>query len=302
MVDELIYSELAKSFADGGHFLVRGEHTAAYGFVYPALIAPGVGALRSRPGRLRGGEGDQRGRRCRSRRSRRTCSRAASLSPGRRARRGGAGGRGAVAALHRDADDRERVLPVFLLAALAIVAVARAADAAAHAASCSARRALAYLTRAQAVALLPALADRAAPRLAGRRRRCASTAALRGCAGGACVLVARRPGRARRARRSASSAPTRSPAHVALHASAASRTGCSTTSRSSILSLGVVPFAALVVLALDDARLDRAPTAPSSRPRSTLSFWLVLEVAAFASRARRCASRSGTCSTSRRSS
>jgi len=40
MVDELIYSELAKSFADGGRFLVRGEPTGAYGFVYPVLIAP----------------------------------------------------------------------------------------------------------------------------------------------------------------------------------------------------------------------------------------------------------------------
>src|SRR5439155_3849747 len=40
MVDELIYSELAKSFAAGGHFLLRGESTAAYGVVYPALISP----------------------------------------------------------------------------------------------------------------------------------------------------------------------------------------------------------------------------------------------------------------------
>jgi glycosyltransferase involved in cell wall biosynthesis len=40
MVDELIYSELAKSFAAGGHFLVRGHHTGAYGIVYPILIAP----------------------------------------------------------------------------------------------------------------------------------------------------------------------------------------------------------------------------------------------------------------------
>ena len=40
MVDELIYSELAKSLAGGGRFLLRGEHTAAYGFVYPALISP----------------------------------------------------------------------------------------------------------------------------------------------------------------------------------------------------------------------------------------------------------------------
>jgi hypothetical protein len=40
MVDELVYSELAKSFAAGGEFLVRGEETGAYGFVYPILIAP----------------------------------------------------------------------------------------------------------------------------------------------------------------------------------------------------------------------------------------------------------------------
>ena len=40
MVDELIYSELAKSFAANGHFAVRGIASHGYGFVYPALIAP----------------------------------------------------------------------------------------------------------------------------------------------------------------------------------------------------------------------------------------------------------------------
>ncbi len=40
MVDELIYSELAKSFADTGSFLIRDVHHGAYGVVYPALIAP----------------------------------------------------------------------------------------------------------------------------------------------------------------------------------------------------------------------------------------------------------------------
>ena len=40
-VDELIYSELAKSFAAHGHFLLRGEPAGnAFGFVYPVLIAP----------------------------------------------------------------------------------------------------------------------------------------------------------------------------------------------------------------------------------------------------------------------
>jgi hypothetical protein len=40
MVDELIYSELAKSFAASGHFQIRGVASNGYGFVYPALIAP----------------------------------------------------------------------------------------------------------------------------------------------------------------------------------------------------------------------------------------------------------------------
>jgi len=37
MVDELIYSELAKSFAAHGSFLVRGVSSHGYGFVYPML-------------------------------------------------------------------------------------------------------------------------------------------------------------------------------------------------------------------------------------------------------------------------
>jgi glycosyltransferase involved in cell wall biosynthesis len=40
MVDELTYSELAKSFAATGHFLIRDEHHGAYGVIYPAVIAP----------------------------------------------------------------------------------------------------------------------------------------------------------------------------------------------------------------------------------------------------------------------
>ena len=49
MVDELIYSELAKSLADSGRFLIRGEATAAYGIVYPALIAPAWAIFESVP-------------------------------------------------------------------------------------------------------------------------------------------------------------------------------------------------------------------------------------------------------------
>ena len=38
--DELTYSELAKSFAASGHFLVRDMPTGGYGVVYPVLISP----------------------------------------------------------------------------------------------------------------------------------------------------------------------------------------------------------------------------------------------------------------------
>jgi len=41
MVDELIYSEMAKSFASGLSFAVRGVPVRGYGAVYPILISPG---------------------------------------------------------------------------------------------------------------------------------------------------------------------------------------------------------------------------------------------------------------------
>lgn len=49
MVDEIIYSELAKSFAATGHFLVRDQPSASYGFVYPVLIAPAYRLFASIP-------------------------------------------------------------------------------------------------------------------------------------------------------------------------------------------------------------------------------------------------------------
>ena len=49
MVDELVYSELAKSFAATGHFLIRGQHHGAYGFLYPLMIAPAWRLFSSAP-------------------------------------------------------------------------------------------------------------------------------------------------------------------------------------------------------------------------------------------------------------
>ena len=49
MVDEIVYSELAKSFAASGHFLIRGEHHGSYGVVYPILVSPAYRAFASLP-------------------------------------------------------------------------------------------------------------------------------------------------------------------------------------------------------------------------------------------------------------
>jgi Dolichyl-phosphate-mannose-protein mannosyltransferase len=40
MPDEIVYSDLARSFAATGEFARRGHATSAYGFVYPLLISP----------------------------------------------------------------------------------------------------------------------------------------------------------------------------------------------------------------------------------------------------------------------
>jgi hypothetical protein len=49
MVDEIVYSELAKSFASTGHFAVRDVPTTGYGVVYPILISPAYLLFRSIP-------------------------------------------------------------------------------------------------------------------------------------------------------------------------------------------------------------------------------------------------------------
>ncbi len=49
MVDEIVYSELAKSFAATGHFAVRETPTSGYGIVYPILISPAYALFREIP-------------------------------------------------------------------------------------------------------------------------------------------------------------------------------------------------------------------------------------------------------------
>ena len=86
MVDELVYSDMARSFADTGHFLMRGVH-ANYGFVYPLLLSPAYALLRLDDRRLPVVAGRQRARDLLASSSRRTCSRAASCVPATRSRR-----------------------------------------------------------------------------------------------------------------------------------------------------------------------------------------------------------------------
>jgi hypothetical protein len=49
MIDEIVYSELAKSFAAHASFLVRGVPSHGYGFVYPIVIAPAYRLFASVP-------------------------------------------------------------------------------------------------------------------------------------------------------------------------------------------------------------------------------------------------------------
>ena len=62
MVDELIYSELGRSLADGGELLVRDVPSSGYGFVYPALISPAYAVFERSDRRLRRGEDVERAR------------------------------------------------------------------------------------------------------------------------------------------------------------------------------------------------------------------------------------------------
>jgi hypothetical protein len=276
MVDELVYSELGKSLADTGRFLLRGEHTAAYGLVYPALLSPAwalfervpqayaaakainaiVVSLAAVPAYLL---------------ARRVCSRPYAFAA-------------AVLAMSVPTllfagmlMTENAFYPAFLLAALAMVAWLERPDLT-RTLLLGAAFVLAYLTRAEALAILPAVAT--APFLVSGRR------ALREfrwffAAGAAAVLlvVVVQVGRG------ASVFGVFGAYEVAGHA------GYTAGGvfhwwlyhwEELILSLGVVPFVALVVLALTMRGRPR-PERAFLAAAVTLSFWLVLEVAAFAS-------------------
>ena len=277
MVDELIYSELAKSLADSGRFLVRGDATAAYGIVYPALIAPAWALFESVPQAYAAAKAINA-----------LVMSLAAVPAYFLARRVLAEPLALVAAaltvavpsmVYTATLMTENVFyPLFLCAALAMVLWLERPT--------PLRTAIvlgvclvAYLTRQQAVALLPALLT--APLL--RRRDGPPSAATR-CSTGW-------PPRASLGILVFQLARGRSPLGIFGAYEVAGRADYSVWEVAKwfayhvgelSLALGVIPFAALILLALMPRQLterDRIFVAAAL----SLSFWLVLVVAVFAS-------------------
>lgn len=271
MVDELIYSELAKSFAASGHFAVRGVASHGYGFVYPVLIAPAFRLFSSVPHAYAAAKAIDS-----------VLMSLAAVPAYLIARRVVRPGLAVLAAalavavpsmVYTGTLMTENVFyPLFLTCALLLVLVLEEPTAV-RIAWLLVLSLVAFLTRAQAVALVPALltAPLLLPRARWREFRLLYGIVL---GSGALVLLyevvrGRSPLDALGAYRSA----TNSSYSVA------------TVFRWFVyhvgeldLYLGVAPFAALLLLALTRER--RTPFAAAALP---LVFWLVLEVAAFAS-------------------
>jgi hypothetical protein len=276
MVDELVYSELAKSFAEGGRFLLRGESTAAYGLVYPAAISPAWALFDSVPQAYAAAKAINSVLVSLAAvpaylLARRVLSRPYALGA-------------AVLAMSVPTllfagmlMTENAFYPAFLLAALAVVAWLERPDRLRTSFVLGAAL-LAYLTRAQAVAILPALVT--APFLVSGRRAVREFRGFFALAalGVALVVVVQ-------VARGASLFGLFGAYEVAGHAGYTAG-GVSRWLlyhwEELILSLGIVPFAALGLLALTmrgRPRNERAFLAAAV----SLSFWLVLEVATFAS-------------------
>ena len=276
MVDELIYSELAKSFAASGHFLVRDHSTGGYGYVYPVLIAPAWAAFKAIPDAYAAAKGIN--------------SLVMSLAAvpayflarrvlGKWLSLAAAALAVAIPSMVYTATlmTENAFYPVFLTVVLVFVAWLERPTLTSTA-LLGALVLIAYLTRAQAIALIPAILT--APliiygRDGFRRYRPAYLATTV-----AAVLVA-----VVQAARGASVFGIFGAYKVATGSnySAGEVTRYFLYHISELdLSVGVLPFAALLVLAVAVRRLPR-PQQAFVAASVALTFWLVLEVAAFAS-------------------
>jgi hypothetical protein len=271
MVDELIYSELAKSFALHGQFLVRDVASNGYGFVYPVLIAPAFRLFSSVPQAYTAAKAINS-----------VLMSLAAVPAYLLARRAVRPALALVAAaltvavpslVYTGTLMTENVFyPLFLTCALVLVLVLERPTRL-RVLALLGLSLVAFLTRAQAVALVPAIltAPLLLPRPRWREFRLLYGLIL---GAGALVLVYE-------------VARGRSP----LDALGAYRSATNSSySAGSVfrwfvyhvgeldLYVGVVPFAALLYLAFTRER--RTPFVAAAAP---LAFWLVLEVAAFAS-------------------
>ncbi len=276
MVDELTYSDLAKSFAATGHFLLRGHSTGAYGVVYPALLSPAWAFFSRVPQAYAAAKAINS-----------VAMSLAAVPAYFLARRVLSRPLALVAAVLTVAAPltlyagmlmtENAFYPIFLLTALATVWWLEEP---------TWRRTLlvlaavllAFLTRAQALALAPALL--CAPFLVAGRKALREYRYLYGFSAVAAVLVV-----VVQAARGASPLGLLGAYEVASHSSYTAEGVAKWLVYhwgDLILAMGVLPFAALVLLLFQSRGRPRTERAFLAATVS-LSFWLVLEVAAFAS-------------------
>jgi glycosyltransferase involved in cell wall biosynthesis/4-amino-4-deoxy-L-arabinose transferase-like glycosyltransferase len=281
MVDELVYSDMARSFADTGHFLIRGAH-ADYGFVYPLLLSPAYALFGSVTDVYEWARVFNALAMC-------SVVLPTYLLARRVVRPGAALAAAAFAVavppmIYVGTLMTENVFyPVFAWLAYALV-LALERPTLKRQLVLLALLALAFLTRAQAVALVAA-ALTAPLALAwierGRPRRLAAWKATYAAAGAAALVVI-----------VVEAARGRSPAGVLGGYSVTTTSGSYHVwpalrwvvyhLAALDLSLFVVPFAALIVLVASARHLDRALRIFSAAAVA-LTVWLVLEVGVFAS-------------------
>ena len=189
-----------------------------------------------------------------------------------RAPRGGARGGDPVARLHGHADDGERVLPAVPARALALVR-ALERPTLVRQLGVLARAGLAFETRAQAVALLPAILRARSARGARRGAACAACGAswLYGIVGGASRSRARRQGV--RGRSPLAVLGAYSVAGEQHYTRRPSPAGSSTTWPSSTSTSASLPFAALLAARGIARAPDRAAPGVRRAP-SCSSSWL----------------------------
>jgi hypothetical protein len=276
MVDELIFSELAKSFASSGELLIRGQPSDVYGFLYPVLISPAWALFDAIPQAYAAAKAINS-----------LMMSLAAVPAYFLARRVLTPGMSLLAALLTVAVPpmvytatlmtENAFYPLFIAAALAVVHWLERPTTLRTLVVLGACL-VAFLARAQAVALIPAILT--APVLVAGRSAIRRYAVMYGiCAVGAIGVVVVQTARGSSLLGVLGAYEVAGEAHYSVrevakwfvyHVAELD------------LALGVIPFAALLLLSLRFRQLgerDRIFTAAAL----SLSFWLVLEVAIFAS-------------------